>query len=83
MPRRHEIHKREFQPDPKFGDRTLGRFMNAVMRDGKKSAAERILYGAFDEIQSKTRNDPMSMFRRAIENVRPRIEVKRRVGGAT
>jgi small subunit ribosomal protein S7 len=84
MPRRHEIHKREFQPDPKFGDRMLGRFMNAVMRDGKKSAAERILYGAFDEIQTKTRNDPMSMFRRAIENVRPRIEVKsRRVGGAT
>jgi small subunit ribosomal protein S7 len=58
--------------------------MNAVMRDGKKSAAERIMYGAFDEIQNKTRNDPMSMFRRAMENVRPRIEVKsRRVGGAT
>jgi small subunit ribosomal protein S7 len=84
MPRRREIQKREFPADPKFGDRMLGRFMNAVMRDGKKSSAERIMYGAFDEIQDKTRNDPMSMFRRAMENVRPRIEVKsRRVGGAT
>jgi small subunit ribosomal protein S7 len=58
--------------------------MNVIMRDGKKSTAEQILYGAFDEIESKTRNDPIAMFRRAIENVRPRIEVKsRRVGGAT
>jgi small subunit ribosomal protein S7 len=60
------------------------RFMNIVMLDGKKSTAEHILYGAFDEIESKTRNDPLAMFRRALDNVRPRIEVKsRRVGGAT
>jgi len=62
----------------------VARFMNIIMRDGKKSTAEQILYGAFGVIESKTRNDPMAMFRRALENVRPRIEVKsRRVGGAT
>ena len=62
----------------------VGRFTNVVMRDGKKSLAERIVYGAFGVIESKTRNDPLAMFRRAIENVRPRVEVKsRRVGGAT
>jgi small subunit ribosomal protein S7 len=84
MPRRRVVAKRETIADPKFHDRMVTRFMNVIMRDGKKSTAEHILYGAFDEIQSKTRNDPMSMFRRAIENVRPRIEVKsRRVGGAT
>ena len=84
MPRRREVPKREVQPDPKYGDRMVTRFMNIVMLDGKKSTAEHILYGAFDEIESKTRNDPLAMFRRALENVRPRIEVKsRRVGGAT
>lgn len=62
----------------------VGRFTNVVMRDGKKSLAERIVYGAFNVIESKTRNDPLAMFRRALENVRPRVEVKsRRVGGAT
>jgi len=62
----------------------LGRFMNIIMVDGKKSVAERVLYGAFEQIESKTRNDPLAMFRRALDNVRPRIEVKsRRVGGAT
>jgi len=71
-------------PDPRYGDRMVARFMNIIMRDGKKSTAEQILYGAFGVIESKTRNDPMAMFRRALENVRPRIEVKsRRVGGAT
>ena len=60
------------------------RFMNVIMSDGKKSTAEHILYGAFEEIESKTRNDPLGMFRRALDNVRPRVEVKsRRVGGAT
>ncbi len=84
MPRRREVPKREVHPDPKFGDRMVTRFMNIVMLDGKKSTAEHILYGAFDEIESKTRNDPLAMFRRALDNVRPRIEVKsRRVGGAT
>ena len=84
MPRRREVEKRPTQPDPKYGDRMVGRFMNVIMLDGKKSTAERIIYGAFDMIESKTRNDPLSMFRRALDNVRPRIEVKsRRVGGAT
>ncbi len=84
MPRRREVPKRPIQPDPKYGDRMVGRFMSTIMLDGKKSTAERIIYGAFDEIESKTRNDPMAMFRRALDNVRPRIEVKsRRVGGAT
>ena len=84
MPRRREVPKRKIQPDPKYGDRVVGRFMHVIMRDGKKSTAEGILYGAFDYIEEKTRNDPLAMFRRALENVRPRIEVKsRRVGGAT
>jgi len=84
MPRRREVPKRNPLPDPKYADRMVTRFMNVIMRDGKKSTAEHILYGAFDEIESKTRNDPLSMFRRALDNVRPRIEVKsRRVGGAT
>ena len=84
MPRRREVPKRPITPDPKYGDRMVGRFMNIIMVDGKKSTAERILYGSFEVIESKTRNDPLAMFRRALENVRPRVEVKsRRVGGAT
>jgi small subunit ribosomal protein S7 len=84
MPRRREVPKRRIQPDPKYGDRLVGRFTNVIMRDGKKSTAERIVYGAFGVIESKTRNDPLQMFRRALDNVRPRVEVKsRRVGGAT
>jgi small subunit ribosomal protein S7 len=84
MPRRREVEKRKTEPDPKFNDRTVGRFTTVIMLAGKKSVAERIVYGAFDVIESKTRNDPLAMFRRALDNVRPRIEVKsRRVGGAT
>jgi len=84
MPRRRVVEKRKLQPDARFNDRMVGRFTNIIMRDGKKSTAEQILYGAFDLIESKTRNDPLAMFRRALENARPRIEVKsRRVGGAT
>jgi small subunit ribosomal protein S7 len=84
MPRRREVQPRPHQPDPKYGDRQVGYFTNVIMRDGKKSTAERIVYGAFSIIESKTRNDPLAMFRRALDNVRPRIEVKsRRVGGAT
>jgi small subunit ribosomal protein S7 len=84
MPRRREVPKRPIQPDPKYNDRMVGRFTNVIMRDGKKSLAERIVYGAFDVIESKTRNDPLAMFRRALDNIRPRVEVKsRRVGGAT
>ena len=84
MPRRREVPKRPIQPDPKYKDRMVGRFTNIIMIDGKKSVAERIVYGAFGVIESKTRNDPLAMFRRALDNVRPRVEVKsRRVGGAT
>ncbi len=84
MPRRREVPKRTILPDPKYDDRLVGRFTNVIMRDGKKSVAERIVYGSFAVIESKTRNDPLAMFRRALENVRPRVEVKsRRVGGAT
>jgi small subunit ribosomal protein S7 len=84
MPRRREVPKREQQPDPKYGDKSVGRFVNVLMLDGKKSTAESILYGAFEEIESKMRGDPLAMFRRALENIRPRVEVKsRRVGGAT
>ncbi len=84
MPRRREVPKRKIQPDAKYNDRMVGRFTNIIMSDGKKNVAERIVYGAFQVIESKTRNDPLPMFRRALENIRPRVEVKsRRVGGAT
>jgi len=84
MPRRRDVPKRKLQPDPKYKDRMVGRFTNIIMFGGKKSTAEGIVYGAFHVIESKTRNDPLAMFRRAIENIRPRVEVKsRRVGGAT
>ena len=84
MPRRREVPKRSPAPDPKHGDRTVGRFINILMLDGKKSTAERVLYAAFDEIENKMKSDPLAMFRRALENIRPRVEVKsRRVGGAT
>jgi small subunit ribosomal protein S7 len=84
MPRRRVVEKRTLLPDPRYGDRQVARFMNIIMHDGKKSTAEHIVYGAFEIIETKTRNDPMAMFRRALENARPRIEVKsRRVGGAT
>ena len=84
MPRRREVERRKIEPDPKFNDRLVARFTSVIMLAGKKSVAERIVYGAFDVIESKTRNDPLAMFRRALDNVRPRIEVKsRRVGGAS
>jgi small subunit ribosomal protein S7 len=84
MPRRRVVEKRKLLPDPRYSDRQVARFMNIIMHDGKKSTAEQIVYGAFEIIETKTRNDPMAMFRRALENARPRIEVKsRRVGGAT
>ena len=84
MPRRRVVEKRKLLPDPRYGERMVMRFMNIIMHDGKKSTAEQIVYGAFEIIESKTRNDPMAMFRRALENARPRLEVKsRRVGGAT
>jgi len=84
MPRRRDVPKRPITPDPKHGDKVIGRFINVIMRDGKKSTAENIIYGAFDMIESKMRSDPLAMFRRALENIRPRVEVKsRRVGGTT
>jgi small subunit ribosomal protein S7 len=84
MSRRHRAEKRETLPDPKFGDVTLSKFMSSLMRHGKKSIAESILYGAFDRIEGTAKQDPVSVFHRALENVMPTIEVKsRRVGGAT
>ena len=84
MSRRHAAEKREIFPDPKFGDLVITRLMNAIMLDGKKSTAERIVYGAFDVIYERTREDPVKVFKRALENVQPVVEVKsRRVGGST
>ena len=84
MSRRHAAEKREILPDPKFGDLVLTKFMNMLMYDGKKSAAEAIIYGALDRIKAKSGNDPVKMFHDALNNVRPQIEVRsRRVGGAT
>ena len=84
MSRRHRADKREINPDPKFGDLVVTKFMNAVMHDGKKSVAESIVYGALDQVQAKTRQEPVTVFHQALDNVAPHIEVKsRRVGGAT
>ena len=84
MSRRHSAEKREINPDPKFGDVVVSKFMNNVMEAGKKSVAETIVYGAFDLIEKKTRQDPLSIFHAALDNVAPQIEVRsRRVGGAT
>ncbi|MEL7048281.1 MAG: 30S ribosomal protein S7 [Pseudomonadota bacterium] len=84
MSRRHRAEKREINPDPKFTDLVITKFMNAVMRDGKKSTAERIVYGAFERMEDKAKSDPVQMFHSALENVMPAVEVRsRRVGGAT
>ena len=84
MSRRRRAEKRDVLPDPKFGDRVVSKFMNNVMRDGKKSVAERIVYGAFDEISARGGSDAVKVFHDAIDNVKPQIEVRsRRVGGAT
>ena len=84
MSRRVRASKREVLPDPKFGNTTISKFMNMVMVDGKKSVAERIVYGALDRIAEKSSGDPVETFQAALDNVRPRVEVKsRRVGGAT
>jgi len=83
MPRRREVPKREILPDPKFGSVDLAKFMNVVMLSGKKAVAERIVYGAFGQIQTKSGKDPLEVFDAAINNVKPLVEVKsRRVGGA-
>jgi len=84
MSRRHRAEKREINPDPKFGDLVISKFMNNLMHAGKKSVAEGIVYGALDKIQSKAKQDPVQVFHQALENVSPAIEVRsRRVGGAT
>jgi small subunit ribosomal protein S7 len=84
MSRRHSAEKREIIPDPKFHDIVVTKFMNSVMYEGKKSVAETIVYGAFDIIETKTKQSPIEVFKSALENVAPAIEVRsRRVGGAT
>jgi small subunit ribosomal protein S7 len=84
MPRRREVPKRDVLPDPKFGDKTLAKFVNILMVDGKKSVAEKIIYGALDLIKDRGKDDSLEVFNSALENVRPVVEVKsRRVGGAT
>jgi small subunit ribosomal protein S7 len=84
MSRRHRAEKREITPDPKYKNEVVTKFMNSVMVQGKKSVAEAIVYGAFGIIEQKTKQDPLSVFRSALDNVMPQIEVRsRRVGGAT
>ena len=84
MPRRRVAAKREILPDPKYGNQTLAKFMNHIMRDGKKSTAERIVYGAMERIQERSGRDPVDAFEKALEAIAPMVEVKsRRVGGAT
>jgi small subunit ribosomal protein S7 len=84
MSRRHSAEKREIIPDPKFGNMVVAKFMNAIMKAGKKSVAESIVYGAFDAIEGKTKQSPLGVFEQALDNVMPSIEVRsRRVGGAT
>ena len=84
MSRRRRPEKREILPDPKFGDQVLSKFMNNLMYDGKKSAAERIVYGALETVEAKAKTDPIQLFHEALNNIRPQLEVRsRRVGGAT
>src|SRR6202158_1685395 len=84
MSRRHRAEKREVLPDPKFGNMVVSKFMNSIMHAGKKSVAETIVYGALDMIEGKTKQNPVTVFEQALDNVMPTIEVRsRRVGGAT
>lgn len=84
MPRRRVAAKREILPDPKFGSQLLAKFINMVMVDGKKAVAEKILYDALDRVSERTKGEPMDVLEKALDNVRPMVEVKsRRVGGAT
>ena len=84
MSRRHSAEKREINPDPKFGNLVVSKFMNSIMYEGKKSVAEAIVYGALDVVEGKTKSNPVGVFQQALDNVMPSIEVRsRRVGGAT
>ena len=83
MPRRRDVPKRQILQDPKFGSQEVSKFVNVLMTSGKKSVAERLIYGAFDQIQTKSGKDPIEIFSLAIDNLKPLVEVKsRRVGGA-
>ena len=83
MPRRREVPKREILPDPLYGSVEVSKFVNVLMLDGKKAVAERMLYGAFDQIKTKSGKDPVEVFAQALQNTKPMVEVKsRRVGGA-
>lgn len=84
MPRRREVPKRQILPDPIYNSQLVTKFVNVIMKDGKKTIAERILYDALDIIRERTDDDPMKVFKRAVDNVKPQVEVKsRRVGGST
>ena len=84
MSRRHSAEKREIIPDAKYGDIVIAKFMNTIMYEGKKSVAEQIVYGALDGVETKAKSDPLAVFKQALENVAPSVEVRsRRVGGAT
>ena len=84
MPRRREVPKREIIPDPLYQSTLVTKFINCIMRDGKKSVAQRIFYGALDIIRERTKDDPLKVFKKAVENIKPTLEVKsRRVGGST
>lgn len=84
MPRRREVPKRTILPDPKYGNVTLAKFINIIMHSGKKSVAERIVYGALDTMAERSKQNPVELFQAALDNIKPDVEVKsRRVGGAT
>jgi small subunit ribosomal protein S7 len=84
MSRRHSAEKRDIIPDAKYGDTVVAKFMNTIMYEGKKSVAESIVYGALDTVEAKAKSDPLAVFKQALENVAPSVEVRsRRVGGAT
>lgn len=84
MPRRRSVERREVLPDPVYNSQLVTKFINGIMRRGKKSVAEKIFYGAMDLIQARTNDDPMKIFKRAVDQVKPQLEVKsRRVGGST
>ena len=84
MSRRHRAERREVNPDPKYNDLVVSKFMNSIMKQGKKSVAERIVYGALETMQAKAKSNPVQLFHQALENVMPAVEVRsRRVGGAT
>ncbi len=84
MPRRREVAKRIILPDPKYNDRVVAKLINIIMLDGKKSTAERALYGALDIVANRTNEDPLKVFKKSLDNIKPMLEVKsRRVGGST